>query len=81
VETLNSSLVERVHAFVENTDDPIEWASPLLTPAPAPATAERLAAQLAAAEKALVEIAGDVQALAIQVQKLAAEISAVSSEE
>jgi len=80
VETLNNRLVERVQAFVQNNDEPIEWAGPSLSAAPAPATAERLAAQLAAAEKALVEIAVDVQALAVQVQKLAAQVSAVSSD-
>jgi hypothetical protein len=80
VDTLNSRLVERVQAFVENKDEPVEWASPLLTPQPTP-VAERLAAQLAAAEKALVDIAVDVQALAVQVQKLAAQVAAVSSDD
>lgn len=80
MDTLNSRLVERVQAFVQNSDEPIEWASPLLAPPPAP-VAERLAAQLAAAEKALVEIAVDVQALAVQVQKLASQVAAVSSDD
>jgi hypothetical protein len=81
VDTLNNRLVERVQAFVQNSDEPIEWAGPLLSPTPAPAAAERLAAQLAAAEKALVEIAVDVQALAVQVQKLAAQVAAVSADD
>jgi hypothetical protein len=80
VDTLNNRLVERVQAFVQNSDESIEWASPLLTPPPAP-PAERLAAQLAAAEKALVDIAVDVQALAVQVQKLAAQVAAAGSDE
>lgn len=80
MELLNNTLVERVQAFVPNRDEPVEWGSPLLSTTPTPAAAHRLGAQLAAAEKALVEIALDVQALALQVQKLAAQVVAVSAE-
>jgi hypothetical protein len=77
VEILTSTLVERVQAFVQNGGEPIEWGSPLLSTTPKPVAVHHLAVQLAAAEKALVDIALDVQALAVQVQKLAAQVAAV----
>jgi hypothetical protein len=76
VEILTSTLVERVQAFVQNGDEPIEWGSPLLSTTPPSAALHQLEVQLAAAEKALVDIVLDVQALAVQVQKLAAQIAA-----
>ena len=79
MEILNNTLVERVQAFVPNRDESVEWASPLLSTTTTPSAAHRLAAQLAAAEKALVEISLDVQALALQVQRLAAQVAAVSA--
>jgi hypothetical protein len=73
VQTLSSTLVERVQAFVQNDDSPIEWGSPLLSTTPTPVAIRQLAVQLASAEQALREIALEVQKLASEVRDLSAQ--------
>jgi hypothetical protein len=70
VETLTSALVERVQASIEGNDAP-EWDSPLLSKTTTPVAIQELALQLSRAEKALAEVARDVQSIAQQVRELA----------
>jgi hypothetical protein len=79
VQTLTSTLVERVQAFVQNDDDPIEWGSPLLSTTPTPVAIRQLAVQLAGAEKALQEIALEVEEMRQEVQHLSAQVTAAGS--
>lgn len=82
METLTSPLVERVQAFVQGNDAPVEWGSPLLATTPAAPLAVRLlAAQLAGAEKALRESALEVQRMALEVQELEAQVAAATAED
>jgi hypothetical protein len=69
LETLTGTLVERVQAFVK-TDEPVQWGSPLLSTTPTSMAIHHLAVHLAAAEKALLEIALEVQRMAHEIQKL-----------
>ena len=79
MQTLTSTLVERVQAFVQNDDDPIEWGSPLLSTTPTPVAIRQLAVQLAGAEKALREIALEVEEMRQEVQHLSAQVTAAGS--
>jgi hypothetical protein len=73
VQTLSSTLVERVQAFVNNDDAPVEWGSPLLSTTPTPVAIRQLAAQLAGVEQALRAIALEVEKLASEVRDLSAQ--------
>jgi hypothetical protein len=72
VETLTSTLVERVQDLVK-TDDAPQWGSPLLSTTPNSMAIHHLAVHQAAAEKALVELALEVQRMADEIQKLTAQ--------
>jgi hypothetical protein len=72
LETLTSALVERVQALVK-TDEPVRWGSPLLSTTPTSMAIHHLAVHQAAGEKALLEIALEVQRLAYEIQKLTAQ--------
>jgi hypothetical protein len=71
VENLTSALTERVQSSIQGSDAPIEWGSPLLSTTPTPVAIQQLALQVARAEKALGEIALEVQAIARDVRELA----------
>ena len=75
MESLTGTLVERVQASVQGSDAPIEWGSPLLSTTPKPVAIQQLALQLVRTEKALGEIAREVQALAGEVRELAADVA------
>ena len=71
METLTSTLVERVQALVK-TDEPVQWGHPLLSTTPTPMAINHLAVHLAAAEQALLEIALEVERMASDIQQLTA---------
>jgi len=66
METLTDTLMERVDKLVQASKPPPEWGSPLLSTTPTSVAVQELAAQVVALEKALREIA-------LEVQKLSAE--------
>jgi hypothetical protein len=75
VETLTSTLVERVQALVK-TDEPVHWGHPLLLTTPTSMALNHLAIHQAATEKALLEIAVEVERMAYEIQKLTAQSEA-----
>lgn len=76
METLTSTLVERVQALVK-TDEPVQWGHPLLSTTPTPMAIGHLAVHQAATEKALLEIALEVERMGSEIQKLTAQSEVV----
>ena len=72
METLTSTLVERVQALVK-TDEPVQWGHPLLSTTPTSLAINHLAMHQAATEKALLEVALAVERMAYEIQKLTAQ--------
>jgi hypothetical protein len=68
---VESTLVERVQASIQASEAPVEWGSPLLSTTPTPIAMQELALQLASVEKALGEVALEVQVIAREVRELA----------
>ena len=67
MDTLTDTLIERVDKLVQASKAaPPEWGSPLLSTTPTSVAVQELAAQVVALEKAVREIA-------LEVQKLSAE--------
>ena len=73
MESLSSTLVERVQAFVQPDRSPVEWGSPLLSTTPTPIAIQQLATQLAALQEAMHEIALEVHALTARAAAVADE--------
>jgi hypothetical protein len=71
VETLTSTLVERVQALVK-PDEAIQWGHPLLSTTPTSMAINHLAIHQAATEKALLELTLEVQRMAYEIQRLTA---------
>jgi len=63
LETLTDTLIERVDKLVQAGKPPLEWGSPLLSTTPTSIAVRELAAQTEALEKAVREIALEVQKL------------------
>jgi len=60
------SLIERVDALVEASKVPLEWGSPRLSTTPTSLAVRELAAQVDALERAVREIASEVQKLSAE---------------
>ena len=60
------TLIERVDKLVQASKAPPEWGSPLLSTTPTPLAIRELAVQVEALEKAVREIALEVQKLSAQ---------------
>jgi hypothetical protein len=63
METLTDTLIERVDKLVQASKARPEWGSPLLSTTPTSVAVQELAAQVGALEKAVREIALEVQKL------------------
>jgi hypothetical protein len=63
---LTDTLIERVDRLIQASRAPLEWGSPHLSVTPTPLAVRGLAAETAALEKALREIALEVQKLSAQ---------------
>lgn len=63
MEPLTDTLIERVDKLIESSKVPLEWGSPLLSVTPTSVAIRRFAAQVAALESAVREIALEVQNL------------------
>ena len=66
METLTDTLIERVDKLVQAGKAPLEWGNPLLSTTPTSIAVRELAAQTEALEKAMREIALEVQKLSAQ---------------
>lgn len=65
-QTLTETLTERVDKLVHTHDAPPEWGNPLLSTTPSSLAVATLAARTEALEKAVREIALEVQRLSAQ---------------
>jgi hypothetical protein len=63
METATDTLVERVGKLIQARKVPLEWGSPRLSVTPVPNAIQQLAAETAALEDAVREIALEVQKL------------------
>ena len=61
--TVADTLIERVDEFVEPSERPLEWGNPLLSTTPTSMAIGDLAVRVEALEKAVREIAVEVQRL------------------
>jgi hypothetical protein len=66
LETVTDNLMERVDKLVQASKPPIEWGNPLLSTTPTSIAVQELAARTEALEKAVREIALEVQKLSAQ---------------
>jgi hypothetical protein len=66
LETLTDDLMERVDKLVQDIKPPLEWGNPLLSTTPTSIAVQELAARTEALEKAVREIALEVQKLSGQ---------------
>jgi len=66
VETSTDTLIERVDTLIQASKVPLEWGSPLLSVTPTSIAVAQLAAETAALEDAVREIALEVQRLSTQ---------------
>ena len=66
METLPDTLIERVDKLVHASKAPPEWGSPLLSTTPKSVAIQEIAARTEALEKAVREIALEVQKLSAQ---------------
>jgi hypothetical protein len=63
VETTTDTLTERVDKLIQASKVPLEWGSPHLSVTPISISVRQLAAEIAALEEAVREIALDVERL------------------
>lgn len=66
METSTDTLIERVDTLIQASKVPLEWGSPLLSVTPTSIAVAQLAAEAAALEDAVLEIALEVQRLSTQ---------------
>jgi hypothetical protein len=66
LESLTDTLTERVDKLVQAGKTPLEWGSPLLSVTPPGIAVQQLAEQVEALERAVREIALEVQRLSTQ---------------
>ena len=63
---LTDTLIERVDRLIQSGKRPLEWGNPRLSITPTPLAVRGLAAEATALERALREIALEVQKLSVQ---------------
>ncbi len=63
---LTDTLIERVDRLIQASKTPLEWGNPRLSMTPTPVAVRGLAAETTALERAVREIALEVQKLAAQ---------------
>ena len=68
MDTVTETLTERVDRLIQASKVPLEWGSPRLSVTPIPLAVRQLAAEVAALDDALREIALEVERLSVRVR-------------